>query len=256
MCSYNAVNGVPSCASKPLLNDRPAAMGFDGYTSDCGAVADVYSKHKYTNTTDATDVDVLTAGMDSDCGTFLGQNLQACIDDGTCDASVVNPPLTNLFKVQLRLGMFDSAASQPYTKLGMESVSTPAHQALALEAAQQGIVLLKNDGATLPLPKASPPTLAVLGPTANATDVMQGNYYGNAPFVVSVVAGLQKYTKSVAYVRAAPTSSARTTRLRRRGDDGEGGGGRRPRRRPQPGAGVRGPRPHRPCPAGEAGRAD
>ena len=61
----------------------------------------------------------------------------ACIDDGTCDASVVNPPLTNLFKVQLRLGMFDSAASQPYTKLGMESDSTPAHQALALEAAQQ-----------------------------------------------------------------------------------------------------------------------
>ena len=202
MCSYNAVNGVPSCASKPLLNDRlRGTWGFDGYvTSDCGAVADVYSKHKYTNTTDATDVDVLTAGMDSDCGTFLGQNLQACIDDGTCDASVVNPPLTNLFKVQLRLGMFDSAASQPYTKLGMESVSTPAHQALALEAAQQGIVLLKNDGATLPLPKASPPTLAVLGPTANATDVMQGNYYGNAPFVVSVVAGLQKYTKSVAYV--------------------------------------------------------
>ena len=104
----------------------------------------VYSKHKYTNTTDATDVDVLTAGMDSDCGTFLGQNLQACIDDGTCDASIVNPPLTNLFKVQLRLGMFDSAASQPYTKLGMESVSTPAHQALALEAAQQGIVLSRT----------------------------------------------------------------------------------------------------------------
>ena len=108
--------------------------------------------------------------------------------------------------------MFDSAASQPYTKLAMESVSTPAHQALALEAAQQGIVLLKNDGATLPLPKASPPTLAVLGPTANATDVMQGNYYGNARF-----RGLCGRWAPEVHLRrsrtsaAAPTSSARTT---------------------------------------------
>ena len=134
--------------------------------------------------------------------------------------------------------MFDSAASQPYTKLGMESVSTPAHQALALEAAQQGIVLLKNDGATLPLPKASPPTLAVLGPTANATDVMQGNYYGNAPFVVSVVTGLEVY--QIGRSLRLRRRQVRRRFRRRRGDDGEGGGVRRSRRRPQPGAGVEG----------------
>ena len=63
MCSYNAVNGVPSCASKYLLTDLLRdKWGFDGYiTSDCGAVSDVQFNHKYTDTNDSTCVDVLTS---------------------------------------------------------------------------------------------------------------------------------------------------------------------------------------------------
>merc|ERR1712025_728994 len=112
--------------------------GFDGYiTSDCGAVGDVFYNHKYE--TDANKVPklVLEAGMDSDCGGFLNGHMQASIDAA----------LTNMFRVRMRLGHFDPAESQPYMQYGVDRINTPAHQQLALEAARQGIVLLKNSGA-------------------------------------------------------------------------------------------------------------
>ncbi len=101
--------------------------------------------------------------QDIDCGTYLSQFLPAAIADGTVAMDLVDSALTHLFLVQYRLGMFDSPASVPFTNISTSVVCSPEHTALALEAAREGIVLLKNDGA-LPLDAAVVKTLAVIGP--------------------------------------------------------------------------------------------
>jgi hypothetical protein len=197
MCSYNSVNGVPSCANKPLLNDLVRSQwGFDGYvTGDCGAVDDVYSTHKYAPTFDATCADVLDAGLDIDCGSFLPSHLPAAVQDGSVSSAQVDEALTHLFSVQFRLGIFEKANNRPFGYLGAADVNTPAHQQLAADAARQGIVLLKNSGA-LPLAFRPGMTVAVIGPNAKATQTMQGNYYGQAPFLVSPFAGISQYANA------------------------------------------------------------
>lgn len=76
-------------------------------------------------------------------------------------------------QVRLRLGVFDPAANQPYLTLGPNDICTPASKQLALDAAHQGLTLLKNDGNTLPLAKGAIKNLAVIGPNANNPGVMQ-----------------------------------------------------------------------------------
>jgi beta-glucosidase len=91
----------------------------------------------------------------------------------------------------MRLGLFDPPAQVPFSKIGMSEVSSPQHRALALEAAEKSIVLLKNDHNTLPLNKAMK-TLAVVGPAADDPDAMLGNYYGTPSRIVTPLAGIQE----------------------------------------------------------------
>lgn len=199
MCSYNAVNGVPSCASQMLLDDTlRGKWGFNGYvTSDCGAVGNVQSAHMYTNTSDATCAVTLGAGMDNDCGGFFGGNekgnLAAAFNDGAVPKASQVKALSNMLRVQMRLGMFDPDASNPYRSWSLDMVDTNAHRALTLEAARQGMVLVKNSNNVLPFKKDVTATLAVVGPHANSTVAMQSNYHGTAPYIVSPAEGLAKY---------------------------------------------------------------
>ena len=96
----------------------------------------------------------------------------------------------------MMLGMFDPPDQQPYCNITSDQVNTAAHQALALQAAREGIVLLQNDGA-LPLDMGK--KVALIGPNANATGTMQGNYKGTAPFLISPLEGMQKMGVSVTY---------------------------------------------------------
>jgi len=201
MCSYNAVNGVPSCANDWLLSDLARGeWGFDGYiTSDCGAVEDVWLTHHYTDTPVEAVADVLTAGTDLDCGSVFDEHLGEAFDAGAVTEGMLDSALINLAAVQMRLGMFQpDDAPTPFDGLGAEDVATAEHTQLALEAARQAVTMLKNKDATLPLfgvgNEVVPPRmrLAVVGPNANATVVMQGNYQGVAPFLVSPLEGLRQ----------------------------------------------------------------
>ena len=78
----------------------------------------------------------------------------------------------------MRLGIFDSDHSNPARSWGAERVDTPAHRALALSAAEQGIVLVKNDNKLLPFAQNANKSVAVIGPSADATVTMQSNYHG------------------------------------------------------------------------------
>ena len=94
--------------------------------------------------------------------------------------------------------MFDPPEDQPYCNISTDQINTTAHQALALEAARESIVLLQNDGA-LPI-KSMSSKVALIGPNANATGTMQGNYKGTAPYLISPLEGLKKIgVSSVTY---------------------------------------------------------
>jgi len=121
--------------------------------------------------------------LDLDCGPFLGVHTQDAVKKGLLTEADVNNALVNTLKVQMRLGMFDGEPSaQAYGRLGPKDVCKPAHQELALEAARQGIVLLKNTGPTLPLSPQRHRTVAVIGPNSDVTVTMIGNYAGKPKF--------------------------------------------------------------------------
>ena len=182
MCSYNAVNGVPSCADDYLLQSILREYwnwteGTQWVTSDCDAVETIYYPyHNYTSTPEQAVADALNAGTDLDCGTFYPTYLGAAYQQGLYNISTLDRSLIRRYASLVKLGYFDPAASQPYRQYTWADVDTTSSQALALQAAEEGIVLLKNDG-TLPL-SSSLKLLALIGPWGMATTQMQGNYYG------------------------------------------------------------------------------
>ena len=215
MCSYNAEtygnglfgNGsaaqhgaIPSCANKGILNDLIRdKWGFDGYvTSDCGAVGNVQKQHGYTSNPKDTITAVLGAGMDTDCGGFMGSSAMEKVISDAKVSGLVDTALLHLFAVQFRLGFADPDSMVPFAQIGKEVVNTPAHQALAKEAADQSIVLLKNakSAGSLPWKASSLKQVAVIGRNANASNNMQGNYFGTAPYLVTPDEGIAKYVKT------------------------------------------------------------
>lgn len=101
------------------------------------------------------------------------------------------------FHVLVRLGYFDPPEQQPYRQLSPKDVDTPQARELTLVAAQEGIVLLKNANKVLPLniSQLQNKRIALIGPTANATIMMQGNYHGIAPYLIDPVTGFQNVTQ-------------------------------------------------------------
>ncbi|KAF7804913.1 putative beta-D-xylosidase 2 [Senna tora] len=200
MCSYNQVNGKPTCADPNLLKGTVRGQWhLDGYiVSDCDSVGVFFSNQHYTSTPEEAAADAIKAGLDLDCGPFLALHTQDAVKKGLLTEAHVNGALVNTLTVQMRLGMFDGEPSaQPYGHLGPTDVCTPAHQDLAHQAATQGIVLLKNAGPSLPLSPRRHRTVAVIGPNSNVTVTMIGNYAGIACGYTSPLQGIGKYASTI-----------------------------------------------------------
>ncbi|KAF5388179.1 hypothetical protein D9615_000074 [Tricholomella constricta] len=191
MCSYNAVNGIPACASSYLLQTiLRDHWGFDDdrwVTSDCDAVADIFRSHHFTATFPEAVALALKAGTDIDCGTAYSSHLPDAFNQSLITRADLEKALTRQYTSLVRLGYFDPPSVQPYRQLDWSDINKPDAQKLAHQAALEGIVLLKNDG-ILPFKKTIK-KLAVVGPWADATTLMQGNYFGVAPFIVSPFEG-------------------------------------------------------------------
>lgn len=139
----------------------------------------MYTKQHYTKTPEGAVAKSILAGLDLDCGTFSGQHAMEALKAGLVNESAIEKAISNNFATLMRLGFFDGdPKKQPYGDLGPEDVCSVENQELAREAARQGIVLLKNSAGSLPLSPSSIKTLAVIGPNANATETMIGNYHG------------------------------------------------------------------------------
>ncbi|CAM6103874.1 unnamed protein product [Calypogeia fissa] len=202
MCSYNRVNGIPACADYNFLTATARQQwGLNGYiVSDCDAVQLIYDSIGYVPTGEDATAITFNAGMDLNCGTTAGIFGQSAVDQGKLNETTIDGALVNLFQVRMRLGEFEGdPQNQIYGSLGASDICSSVHQQLALEAATQGIVLLKNDGNTLPLLRGDIHSLAVIGPNANATLTMLGNYAGTPCGYVTPIQGLQKYVSSIQY---------------------------------------------------------
>lgn len=197
MCSYNAINGVPACADDYLIGT--VLRGHWNWTeehnyitSDCTAIQNMFSDHYAFDTRQLTVAAAKNAGVDVDCGYYYPTYLPSAHDRGLFNESAVARSLNRLYSALVRVGYFDPASSTPYRSLTWNNVSTPDHEALALKTAEEGIVLLKNDG-TLPLKLSENRNMTILmvGGWLNATTQMQGTYTGGARILVSPWEALQ-----------------------------------------------------------------
>ena len=211
MCAYNAVDGVPSCASEYLLQDvlREAwnfSSPYNYVTSDCDAIGNIYDSHHFVDSYDAAAAVALNAGTDLNCGSTYS-DLNASVEMNMTTVANVDQALTRLYNALFTVGYFDGDSIFDY--LGWSDVSTPASQSLAYDAAVEGMTLLKNDG-TLPISK-DVTKVAVIGPWANATTQMQGNYYGTAPYLNSPLQAFQSQWTNVQFVNGTGINSTDTS---------------------------------------------
>lgn len=197
MCAYNSIDGQPACGSNLLLKDHlRGAWGFAGYVvSDCDAVTDISEHHGYAPDPAAAAAVALRAGVDNECNTqTLGgvPNLSARYKQayarGLIGMDDIDRALIRLFSARYRNG--DLPGVRTDAPVPVTAIGAADHRALALKTAIESLVLLKNDG-TLPLKPGL--RLAVIGPLADATRVLRGNYSSplSAP-PVSVVDGLRQ----------------------------------------------------------------
>jgi beta-glucosidase len=188
MCSYNAIHGVPICALPRLWTERVRRdWGFNGFTvSDCDAVANIHLFHFSQPDAAHAAAAALKGGTDLNCGSTYSA-LPAAVRAGLVDEATVDASLARLVAARRALGI-SADSSSPWSRIKPSEVGTPAHRALALEAARKSIVLLENNGA-LPLDKAR---VAVIGADADDLGVLEANYHGTAIRPVTPLDGIRK----------------------------------------------------------------
>lgn len=190
MGAYNSFRGQACCANHFLFNILRNDWGFEGYyVSDCSALRDIWHDHKQA--ADATEAAAmaLKAGMDLNCGSTY-KSLKEAIEKNLCTEEDINACVRRLLTARFKLGMFDPQDMVPYNKIPYAVNNNTAHNQLARKAAQESIVLLKNQAHILPLSKEVK-KVAVIGPNANNVQSLWGNYSGVPSNPVTVFQGIK-----------------------------------------------------------------
>lgn len=214
MCSYNAVNGIPSCANSYLLRTilrEHWNWNQTGHwvTSDCDAVGTIYNGHHYAPNYHTAAADAMNAGTDLDCGTTYPDHLRLAAADGLYQTTSLDTAVFLLYSSLVQAGYFDPPADRPYRQLGWSSVTSAAQQ-LANTAAAEGMVLLKNANSVLPLARKGQ-TLALIGPLANATTQYQGNYYGTPEYIRTLSWGAEHNGYTALYAEGTDINGTSTS---------------------------------------------
>jgi beta-glucosidase len=199
MCAYNSIDGKPACAQPMLLQEHLRHdWGFHGYVvSDCGAAGDIFRNHHYAETMPEGMADAVKAGMDIIC-TWPVQQVKmesdavlAAVQQGLLPEADINRSVRRLFTARMELGMFDPPSMVPYSTISISQNDTGRNRELALTAARETLVLLKNEDNLLPLGTRYK-NIAVIGPNADSLNSLVGNYNGTPSHPVTVLAGIRK----------------------------------------------------------------
>eukprot|EP00743_Colponemidia_sp_Colp-15_P004970 GILK01005356.1.p1 GENE.GILK01005356.1~~GILK01005356.1.p1 ORF type:complete len:759 (-),score=104.49 GILK01005356.1:232-2175(-) len=205
MCSYNSINGVPSCLNRELLSDLLRSdWKFEGFVvSDCGAIGYAYDRHHHTRTRMQATVQALEAGTDWCCQDerpLAYDMIPSAIEAGLINEATVDVSMRRLLKARFQVGEFDPPGMVTYSSLDLSVLQRPQHKALAKLAALKSIVLLENHE-LLPLDEKSLKGLAVIGPLSNdPTGLSQlGDYSGHPTEVVNPFQGIQSIFAAATY---------------------------------------------------------
>jgi len=206
MCAYNRVNGEPACANKFLLEDQlRGAWKFNGYVvSDCDAITDIFEGHHFTKSMAEAAAVAAKSGVDNECADFFEKATSNsdyvkyldAVKQGLLTEKEIDVALKRLFTARFSLGMFDPPQMVPYAGTPESEIDSPPHRELALKAARESIVLLKNDG-VLPYSSGTK-KIAVVGALAESTNVLHGNYNGTPSHATSALEGIQQQFGSAA----------------------------------------------------------
>jgi beta-glucosidase len=222
MCVYNAINGVPGCANEFLLDGTLREQWkFDGFvTGDCDAVRDIETGHKYVKTAAEAGASAIKAGLDNDCTTagFFPQSASPdyqryvdAVKQGLLPEADVDVALKRMLRTRFQLGLFDPPGSVKAAQVPDSALDSPEHRQLALQLARESMVLLKNDG-LLPFAK-QPARIAVVGPLADSTRVLLGNYNGQPSRATTALDGIRKQFQAARVVFEPGTAFLRPPQL-------------------------------------------
>lgn len=206
MGAYNKTNGIPCCASKPLLQEiLRDKWGFEGYVvSDCGAIQNIFEDHKLVDTPGEAAAMAINAGCDLFCNMMtttmrrkrkLWQWMKDAVEMKVLTEETIDKSVKRLFMARFKLGMFDPPEIVKYQQIAFEINDCEEHRQLALQTARESIVLLKNEKNTLPL-KKDIKSIAVIGPNADVKSVLLGNYNGQPSKYTTFLQGVQNKVSS------------------------------------------------------------
>lgn len=190
MCAYNRLNDEPCCGSDDLLSGiLRKDWGFKGHVvSDCGAINDIKSNHKFTLNDEQSVAYAIKGGVDLNCGS-LYRKIPIAVKKGLLSEKDVDKSLKRLLVTRYKLGMFEEQGTGPYDHLGSEHINSRENKELAYMAASKSIVLLKNTNSVLPLSKKLN-TIFVTGPNAANIDMAIGNYNGLSSEIITPLEGI------------------------------------------------------------------
>lgn len=192
MCAYNRVNNEPCCTSETLLKRiLRNEWKFKGHVvTDCWALDDIWKFHKVMNDRVEVAAAAIKAGINLDCSDLLQADLMKAYERKLVTAAEIDSSLAGILRTQVRLGFYDDTKKNPFSLLGEKDVNSKEHIELARKAAQQSMVLLKNDNNLLPISTEKYGSIMVLGPNAGAMDPMVANYHGMTGNIVTFAEGI------------------------------------------------------------------
>lgn len=202
MASYNAVNVTPNNINHWLLTDLlKKEWGHEGFVvSDLGGVQTMVEGHAAGKMSyvDAVAKSIM-AGCDFSDKEYR-QNIPGAVRQGKLDVARLNDAVSRVLRVRFRLGEFDPQERLPWHSISPSVIDSSEHRAVALQAAQESIVLLKNKGALLPLDKSAFKKIAVIGPHANM--ITLNNYSGKHVGSVTALQGLKERAPGIEFIYA------------------------------------------------------
>ena len=203
MCAYQRLDDDPCCGSQRLLQTiLRDEWGFEYLVvSDCGAVSDFYESHKSSSDATHASAKATIAGTDVECGYgYAYRSIPEAVTRGFITEAEVDKHVIRLLEGRFDLGEMDDPSLVEWSKIPYSAMSTKASAATSLEMARQSIVLLQNNNGILPLQKGKE-KIAVIGPNADNTPMMWGNYNGQPNHTITILDGIKGKQKKVFYAQ-------------------------------------------------------